>query len=90
MQKLVLINLIPIFSFIEVLLEYKRVLPVKYRLLMYEYGYWLLLIQLMVLIITLALWKRNKYRIISISIFLLYLVVSVFGFMFVPPVDLFD
>lgn len=82
MWKMVLTNtVIPAFSIcISILLLLKqngeRLLSIKYRLWIYDYGIFILLAQIIILIITFFVWKQKKYRLIAILIFIFWILIN--------------
>jgi hypothetical protein len=91
MWKILATNLfIPLAYFTLIFLEYRRVLPIKYRLMLFDYGILFLFAQLIVVIITFFLWKKKNYRWVAIIIFLVYVVLDIFVFLFLPHLDLYD
>ncbi len=82
MKKLLWLNLfIPILTTLFFILEVvkvngERLLSVKYRLWMFDYGSIFLIIQALILVATFFIWKDRKYRIIAFSIFLIWLAIG--------------
>jgi hypothetical protein len=91
MLKIIVINLfIPITNFVLIFLEYKKIFPIKYRLFLFHYGIPFLVAQLVIFITTVILWKKRSFRLVAIAIFLVYILVVVLGFLFLPPLYLYD
>jgi hypothetical protein len=91
MLKVLILNLfIPVLEIVLTILEYRRVLPVKYRLMHFDNGLVLPIAQVAILIFTFALLKERKYRFVALVIFLVYIALIYFGFWLFPPTYLYD
>ena len=83
MWKMVITNsIIPIFSLAFTILEDtkingERTLSIKYRLWMFDYGIFLIVAQLIVLVVTFFVWKKKKFKLIAIAIFLIWIVMGI-------------
>jgi hypothetical protein len=72
-------TVIPILSIVFAILENvtekgQRLLSVKYRLWMFDYGFLLVIAQLIIIVFTFFVWKKSRYRLISVAIFLIWLI----------------
>ena len=81
MRKMILLNsFIPIATFVFQLLliskiKGERILTVGYRLWFFDYGFLLILSQLLILILTFFIWKERNYRLIAVLIFFVWIVI---------------
>ncbi len=84
MFKVMLSNLIiPLFSIGLIVLENlsikgERILSIKYRLWIFDYGFILVLSQIAILIITFFVCKKRKERLIALTIFFLWILIIFF------------
>lgn len=84
MWKMIIANaIIPIFTIVFIILENitangQRILSIKYRLWMFDYGFLLIIAQLIILVITFIVWKERTHRLIASAIFLIWLIVWFF------------
>jgi L-asparagine transporter-like permease len=82
MRKLIVTNtIIPIFSILFLILENikvngERLLSIKYRMWMFDYGFFLIIAQLIVLFLTFFIWKKKQYRAMAVGIFLIWMIVG--------------
>lgn len=91
MAKVLMLNLfIPVLDIFLTILEYERILSVRYRLLHFDYGIVLPITQLAILFITFSLWRQRKYRWVAVGIFVVYILLLFFGIWLFPPVYLYD
>lgn len=93
MRKMIIANaIIPILSIVFMMFESitikgQRLISIKYRLWMFEYGFLLIFVQLIILIITFFIWKERKNRLVAFVIFLIWIFI---GFFISKEISLFD
>lgn len=92
MRKVIMINLIiPIITLIIGVIEMvsmngQRLMSVKYRLLLFDYGIFLQVAQVLVFVISLFVWRKRRERFIVIAIFCLWLLMM----LLMPSSSLYD
>jgi predicted membrane channel-forming protein YqfA (hemolysin III family) len=81
MRKLIIANcLIPIISIVILILENvsingERMLSIKYRMLIFDYGFIFLVLQAIILLISLFVWRTRRQRVVAVSIFLAWIII---------------
>jgi len=92
MRKVIMINLvIPIITLIIGVIEMvkmngQRLMSVKYRLLLFDYGIFLQVAQVLVFVISLFVWRKRRERLIVVAIFCLWILMM----LLMPSSSLFD
>jgi len=87
-----MINLvIPIITLIIGVIEMvkmngQRLMSVKYRLLLFDYGIFLQVAQVLVFVISLFVWRKRRERLIVVAIFCLWILMM----LLMPSSSLFD
>jgi hypothetical protein len=78
MKKVIIANsIIPLLTIVLQILEDvkindERILGVEYRLWFFNYGFFFIVAQLGILLASLFIWKKKQYRIVAISLFLIW------------------
>ena len=86
-----MINLfIPVFNIVVYLLAAKRLLPFKYRELLFDYGFVFLVLQIIAVIVTYYFWVQKRFRMVAIIIFVIYILLGVFSDYIFPTLYLND
>jgi hypothetical protein len=82
MWKMIITNtIIPTFGIVVTVLENikvngERLLSLKYRLWIFDYGAFLVVLQLIVLITSLFVWKSKNYRLVAVGIFVIWVLME--------------
>jgi hypothetical protein len=93
MWKVIVLNaIIPLATFLFQILENtkvngQRILSVKYRLWIFDYGFFLIVSQFIILMVTFFIWKKRKYRLIAIAILFVWILIY---FLLSKKISLFD
>ena len=91
MIRVLMINLfIPVFNIVVYLLAAKRLLPFKYRELLFDYGFVFLVLQIIAVIVTYYFWMQKRFRMVAIIIFVIYILLGVFSDYIFPTLYLND
>ena len=87
---MIVINLIiPLLGLVLTFLEYKRILSIKYRLWIFDYGIFLCIAQLIILIVIFIIVRRKRDRMIAFLIFVIYFLILI-GLSLLSEGGLFD
>lgn len=76
MRKLIIVNcIVPIVSIFLLILQNvstggERVLSIKYRMLIFDYGFIFIILQLIILFVSMFVWKTRRQRFVAVSIFI--------------------
>lgn len=80
-----------IFNYLEnILINGERFISVKYRLMMSDYGGYLIIVQIIVSIVSFFIWKKRKYRAIIVIIFLFWILIEFIINRAIPNMGIYD